>query len=73
LNQEKKIAYVAVTFHEVGEKQFVAHKGKKNRSILKSILLNFLNHFLQKKYISCIDSLDIGESRLKEETLLIWN
>ena len=48
MNQEKKNAYVAVIFHEVGEKQFDAQKGKKNRSILKSIFLNFLNRFVQK-------------------------
>ena len=70
MNQEKKNAYVAVIFHEVGEKQFDAHKGKKNRSILKSIFVNFLNHFVQR---SIFLFLVPGESRLKEETLLIWN
>ena len=48
MNQEKKNAYSAVIFHEVGEKQFDAPKGKKNRFMLKSIFLNFLNHFVQK-------------------------
>ena len=72
MNQGKKNAYVAVIFHEVGEKQFDAHEGKKNRSILKSIFLNFLNHFVQKRIFLVPVLKDIGESRLKEETILIW-
>ena len=63
---------MAVIFHEVGEKQFDTPKGKKNRFMLKSIFLNFLNHFVQKRIFLVPVPKDIGESRLKEETLLIW-